>query len=283
MTSSHYHAKTGAGGAKVAGDVDRTLSGVMDRVAALEARPPQFATQEAAVLRSLIAAAGGGAPVPVPAGTAVTPADDVRALVDAATGPITVRMHAGTYHFGFGSADRTDAVTLLAFGDGPVVIDGTGLDPHFLYLGPGADWTLGAIKLQGFLPVNSGIVAVGDSCSLTTLDGFEIAGPGVKGDNTSHGVYFHGTGTGTLTNPYVHGVPGAALQTYRGTPQVTVKGGRLGGMYETALIYSGTVVFEATAFTEPSAAWDCRANVTRPVLTGCTGTGPGGAVRLYQD
>ena len=221
-------------------------------------------------------------PIPPPTGTVVTPADDVPALL--LSGVRAFLLHGGTYRFGWGAAERSEAgVSLLPYGDGPVVIDGTGLDPHFVYLGAGASWRLGAMRLQGFLPSNSAVVAVGDGCDLRTDDGFEIAGPGAKGDNTSHGVYFHGTGTGTLTNPYIHGVPGAALQTYRGTPQVTVNRGRLGGMYISALVYSGNVTFSGTAFTEPTAGWDVRANVSRPVLTGCAGTGTAGAVRLFQD
>lgn len=236
---------------------DKALS---DRIAALEAPPV----------------------APTVTGTVVTPSDDIPALL--ASGVRAFVLRGGTYRIGWGSVERHEAgVSLLPYPGESVTIDGTGLDPHFLYLGPGADWTLGAIRLTGFLPVNSGIVAVGDACSLTTLDGFEIAGPGVKGDNTSHGVYFHGTGTGTLTNPWIHGVPGAAIQTYRGTPVVVVSRGHLGGMYETALVYSGSVLFSGTAFTDPSAAWDVRASGSKPVMTNCVGTGPDGSVRYFQD
>lgn len=259
MTSIHRH---GTGTSAIAGDIDTTVATLASRVSALEA-----------AVKAL-------QPVTPPVGYAVSPTDNVPSLI--AAHPVII-MHAGTYRFGFGAAERGDTVSLLPYGDGPVVIDGTGLDPHFLYLGPGGNWTLGAITLRGFLPSNSAVVAVGDGCSLTTLDGFEIAGPGVKGDNTSHGVYFHGTGTGTLANPSIHGVPGAAIQTYRGTPQVSVSRGRLGGMYETALVYSGTVTFNGTAFTEPTAAWDVRANTARPQLVNCTGTGPNGTVRYFQD
>lgn len=206
---------------------------------------------------------------------------DLLALL--ASGKRRIALRGGTHRIALGAGERHEAgVSLLPYPGESVVIDGTGLDPHFLYLGTGATWTLGAITLRGFLPLNSGIVAIGDGCDLHTLPGFTIRGPGVKGDYTSHGVYFHGTGTGTLDGIDIAGVPGAALQTYRGTPTVRVNGGSLGSIYVTVLAYSGSVAFAGTKFTSTVAAWDLQnggASVTG--LSSCVGSGANGTVRAY--
>lgn len=243
--------------------------------------PPDLSARVSA-LEAAVAALQPPAPLPVPAGRAVYPGEDVPALV--AAGARALLLRGGVHRFAFGASERHEAgVSLLPYPGEPVAVDGTGLDQHFLYLGPGASWTLGAIALRGFAPANSGIVAVGDDCSLVTLPGFSITGPGARGDSTSHGVYLHGTGSALLDRPAIAGVPGAAVQAYRGAPVLNVVGGRLGGVYTSALVYSGAARFEGTAFTEAAAAWDVRASGARPVLSGCTGTGPSGAVRLFQD
>jgi len=149
--------------------------------------------------------------------------------------------------------------------------------------GPGPHGTLGAIALQGFRPTDSGIVGVGDGCTLETLAGFTITGYGAVNAN-SHGIYFHGTGTGKLTAPVISKVPGAALHCYRGSPVVTVTNGQLGSLYESSLVGSGSVTFTDTAFTEPLAAWDLQiysdsTGSGSATLVRCTGTGPDGAVR----
>ena len=220
-------------------------------------------------------------PGPIPSGaTVITPQDSIATLL--AQGERTFVLRGGAYHESFGSAERHEAgVTIDAYPGEPVTFDGTGLPQNWLYLGPGADWTLGAIALTGFRPKDSGIIGVGDNCALRTKPGFVIVGSGPK-DPTSHGIYCHGSGSASLDDPSLTNLPGSALQTYRGSPKVIVTDGRLGGLYETVLAYSGSIAFDGTAFTEPTAAWDIQnggASVTG--LSTCTGTGPGGSLRAY--
>lgn len=219
---------------------------------------------------------------PVPTGTVVNPGDSISPVAGT-----TYLLRSGTHRLAFGSAERHEAnVQLLPYPGEAPVIDGTGLDPHFLYLGAGASWTLGAIALRGFRPIDSGIVAVGDGCTLHALPGFTITGMGGAAqplDINSHGVYGHGTGTYVLDSPTITGIPGAAVHHYRGTPNGTINGGRLGAFYESALIGSGQATFTGTAFVEPAARWDLQVYTAEgpaaATLTNCTGTGLNGSVR----
>ncbi len=228
-------------------------------------------------------------PTPVPTPTPVPPgAIEIRPgdPLSLSAGK-TYLLRGGTHRISFGSGDRREAnVSILPYPGEAVIVEPSG-DQHFLYLGPGASFTLGAITLRGFYPFDSGIVAVGDGCSLTTLEGFTIIGraalPGyvkTADDYRSHGVYFHGTGTGRLDKPVITDVPGSAIQSYRGSPVYEVNGGRIGGRYISLLAYSGRATYTGVTFTSPPAAWDIDCQVPAIVTTsGCTGTGANGSIR----
>lgn len=225
-------------------------------------------------------------PVVTPPPVVVDPVADIilrpgESIVSAvAAGKRSILLQGGTYNESFGSVERHESVSIASLPGETAIIDGTGCDPHFVYLGSGATWTLGRLQLQGFGPLNSAVVGIGDG-RLVTSAGFVLLGKPGMTDRTSHGLYFYGTGSGDIEDAEVSGVPGAAIQTYRGNPQVIVHGGRFGGLYESAIVYSGKVLFDGSAFTEPTAYWDIESAYVTPTLINCTGTGPNGSVRRY--
>lgn len=172
-------------------------------------------------------------------------------------GKIKLRLHGGNYHESFGSTERHEAgVELLPFGDGAVVFDGTGLAQNWLYLGAGAGWTLGAITLRNFRPIDSGIIGIGDGCHLERLEGFKIVGagpagpwPATSGSQNSHGIYLHGTGTTHGTKTEIVNIPGAAMTSWRGSPRFVEDGGRFGSHYISALVGAGRGTFNGVDFT----------------------------------
>lgn len=230
------------------------------RVAALETEPPKPPDP---------------GPVPPEDSTIVKPGDPVE-LVDGGV----FLLREGTHRLAWGSGERHESrVAILEYPGEHPVIDGTDLSDHFLYLGAGASFLLGAIELRGFAPYNSAVIAYGDDCILATAPGFRIQGDPDLDDPTSHGLYGHGTGVAILDQPDIQDVPGSAIQHYRGSPRTVVRGGKLGGRYISSLIYSGTIAMLGTAFVDHSAAWDIQVSGATATLQGCTGTGSGGSVR----
>jgi hypothetical protein len=219
---------------------------------------------------------------PPPEGLVITPADDIRALVAAGKRQLVLR--SGTYRTSFGAAHRSGdgIVSLQAYpGDPMPAIDGTGLDPHFVYLGAGSDWRIGAIRFEGFAPSDSGIIGPGDGSRLTlkgTVIRFGTAARTTGGEQNRHQVYFHGTDCiGLLEDCDLAGAPGAALQSYRGNPVVTVNRGRYVANYRGALIYSGQWTINDAVIGGTTYDAETTGGLT---LNRCTNAS-GSAVRVY--
>jgi hypothetical protein len=270
MSSTHRHSTTGK--AVLAGDTDTRLDDHEKRIAALE--------------KAVEALQAPATPIPtptLPAGAVVLrPGDDVKA---ACINGATVVLRGGTYSFGFGSTYRwfPNGLTLMAYPGELATIDGTGLDPHFLYL-DGGTVTLDGLHLKRFSPSNSGILAVkGGTLRLRSV---WIEGDTAKTDTTSHGVYVTANGRAELTHTFIEDIPGAAVQTYNnagitGTPTAVIDGGSLHARYYPILCWTGSV--SAKTALSGSILGDVRQN-TGATFTdrGCTGTGPGGAVRVVR-
>lgn len=255
-----------------------------------DAEPPQFTAAEVAALKAILAAGGGGGgttpvpndPIPDPptpppplTGTVINPGTGTIAAA-IALGETDLVLRGGTYKDSFGSTQRTDTVSLRNYPGELPVIDGTGLAlQNFLYIGTG-NWTLTGIKIQGFRPVNSGVMANKDGT--LTLDAMQIVGFGpVKSDIQL--VYGFGTGTTTIRGSRLWNAPGAAWQAYTGTPVGIITDTQLGGLYRGAFIYNGTTTFTRVTFTGPG-PYDLEVQSPGNPVYGAdtTGTGPGGSV-----
>jgi len=222
MTSKHRH---GNSVYTTTGDVDARLDALEAAVAKLQPVPPPIVTPP---------------PVIPPDARVITPADNIAALI--AAGSKNLLLRAGTYNQSFGSTHRLNdgTVTLTAYpGDPMPFFDGTGKAQNFVYLGAGSYWTLDGIGWRNFLPTDSGVIGPGDGASLT-MRNCVIRMAGAMQQN-KHAVYFHGINcTGLIEDCDFEGAPGAALQSYRGSPVVRVNRGRYVGQYRGALIYSGS-------------------------------------------
>jgi hypothetical protein len=195
-----------------------------------------------------------------------------------ANGDLNLILRGGTYKDSFGSTQRTDTVQLRNYPGETPIIDGTGLAQNFLYLGTG-NWTLTGIRIQGFRPVNSGVLANKDGT--LTLDGCTVVGLGAQ-DSTSQLVYGFGTGTTTVKNSSrLINAPGGAFQLYTNggaDPVGVVTDTELNSLYRGAFVYDGTATFTRVVFSG-SAPWNIEVQSdATATLNSCTGTGVGGAV-----
>jgi hypothetical protein len=217
-----------------------------------------------------------GDPPPPLTGTVINPGTGTIAAA-IANGNLNLILRGGTYKDSFGSTQRSDTVTLRNYPGESPVIDGTGLAQNFLYLGTG-NWTLTGIRIQGFRPVNSGVLANKDGT--LTLDGCTVVGLGpVKSDIQL--VYGFGTGTTTVKNSSrLINAPGAAFQLYTNggaSPVGVITDSELGGLYRGAFVYDGTGTFTRVTFIGPG-PYDIEVSSATANLVSCTGTGVGGAV-----
>jgi hypothetical protein len=217
-------------------------------------------------------------PPPPLTGTVINPGTGTIAAA-IALGNLNLILRGGTYRDSFGSTQRSDTVTLRNYPGESPVIDGTGLAQNFLYIGSG-NWTLTGIKVQGFRPVNSGVLANKDGT--LTLDACTVVGLGPIQSDVQL-VYGFGTGTTTVKNSCrLINAPGAAFQLYTNggaDPVGVVTDAELNGLYRGAFVYDGTATFTRVTFTgSPPYDIEVQSDATANLVS-CTGTGVGGAVK----
>jgi hypothetical protein len=100
-----------------------------------------------------------------------------------------------------------------------------------------------------------------------------------------HLVYFHGTDCiGQLDDCDIEGAPGSAIQSYRGSPVITINRGRYVGQYRGAMVASGSWTVTGAELRAAGTAFDVEhvRSLAALTLTGCTGGGANGAVRAYN-
>jgi len=195
-----------------------------------------------------------------------------------ANGDRDLILRGGTYKDSFGSTQRTDDCILRNYPGETPVIDGTGLLQNFLYLGSGAAWEFTGIRIQGFRPVDSGVIGVG--AGSLTLTAVTMQGLGALDDNV-HNIYCFGNGTTIIRQGcHILGAPGAAITTYFGagaiTPTVTISDSELVGLYRGGLFYdAGTITAINSRFFSSSGVDIERLSSVPVTLTNCQGGGSG--------
>jgi hypothetical protein len=201
-----------------------------------------------------------------------------------AAGQRTLVLRGGIYRDAFGHTPaRTDVVKLTAYPGELPIIDGTGLVPHFCYVGVGADWRIKGIRFQNF-PINytgaNGTAIFGIQQGYLELDQCVVQYITAAMDSLCHIVYAQGTGSCLIRDSKLLGSIGAAVTSFTGSATVTIERSELTALYRALLIYHGPTTATDTIIRTTQTAFDVEVSAPGTVaLTRCVGGGVNGAVR----